>query len=289
MPSTSAPAEGAPVPEPAPVAAPPTLDARARALEFQRRLEDALATRVEPTAWGAAVFRDDLPRVADLNVLRVSEPLDGLDAAALMDQAEDLQAGLPHRSIRVDDERAGEWLAPGFAAGGWSVTRTALMVLRRLPDRPIDTSAVSEVDVDRLRPARQAAIRRRHRDLDVAAEVLEAGALPHAELRVTASAALVGSEVAAYCLIRTGPIEAKLTEVSALERAQGRGLGMATIAAAGAGARRGARPGAMLVFVESETDDWAKAIYRRLGFDERGVMYRFVRPWGDEGALPPPV
>ncbi|HEX8075947.1 MAG TPA: hypothetical protein VF545_13315 [Thermoleophilaceae bacterium] len=283
MEATSA-ADAAPPPAGAP--GPIPLDARTRALEFQCRLEDELATRVEPTDWGAAVFRDDLPRVADLNLLRVSEPLGGMDAAALMDEAENLQAGLPHRSIRVEDEHAGEWLARDFAAGGWTVTRTALMVLRRMPDRPIDTTGVTEVDLDRLRPARDAAIKRRHRDLDVAAQVLEAGVLPHPELGATALCAEVGSEVAAYCLIRASDTVAKLTEVSALERAHGRGVGLATVVAAGANARRRARPGAMLVFVESEPDEWAKAIYRRLGFDERGAMYRFVRRWGDEGALP---
>ena len=57
-----------------PPARPHMQDPRARALEFQRELEDALATRVE-AAWGTAVFRDDLPRVTGLNVLRVETGL----------------------------------------------------------------------------------------------------------------------------------------------------------------------------------------------------------------------
>ena len=32
-------------------------DLRARALEFQRELDDSLATRVESQPWGAAIFR----------------------------------------------------------------------------------------------------------------------------------------------------------------------------------------------------------------------------------------
>ena len=206
-----------------------------------------------------------------------------------MDQADLLQAGFPHRSIRVESDRLAAHLAPDFAAAGWNFERTALMVLRRHPDRPIDTSAAAAVDLERIRGARHAAIRHRHRDLDVAAEVLEAGGLPHQAVPLTAVGAIVGSEVAAYCLLRTGRGAAKLTEVFALGRAQGRGVGLAVITAAAAVARASGPPGATLVFVESEHDEWAKSIYRRLGFDERGAMYRFVRPWGDEGRLPPPL
>jgi GNAT superfamily N-acetyltransferase len=290
MDAIPAPAEGAPMIEPeGQPAGPHQQDPRARALEFQRELEDSLATRVEETAWGAAVFRDDLPRVTGLNLLRVSSGPEDVDAEALMSQAEVLQAGLPHRSIRVEGDRTAAHLAPDFAAAGWTFERTALMVLRRRPDRPIDTSAAARVELERIRGAREAAIRHRHRDLEVAAEVVEAGALAHQTVPVSAMAAIVGSEVAAYCLVRTGAGAAKLTEVFALGRAQGRGVGLAVIAAAAAAARASGPPGTTMVFVESEHDEWAKSIYRRLGFDERGAMYRFIRPWGDEGWLPPPL
>jgi GNAT superfamily N-acetyltransferase len=247
-----------------------------RALQFQRVLDAALATRVEEASWGTAIFRDDLPRVTDLNVA-VVERIGNLDAAGLMAEADRLQAGLPHRAVRVDETDAAEWLAPGFAAAGWLVSRTALMILRRSPDRPIDVSAVDEVDVDRIRVAREAAIRRVHRDLDVAAEALEVGALQHEAARLHAFAALVGGEVAAYCLLRTGEGGAKLVEVQALARSQGQGVGRATIWAAVSAARR---EQLSPIFVECEDEEWAKSVYHRLGFDEAGKVYRFVRPWG---------
>jgi GNAT superfamily N-acetyltransferase len=251
----------------------------ARALEFQRDLDRALATRVEDASWGTAIFRDDLPRVTDLNVM-VVERLNGLDAAGLIAEADRLQAGLPHRAVRVDDVEAAARLAPDFARAGWVVSRTALMLLRRNPDRPIDTSAVTEVDdLDRIRIARDAAIRRVHRDLDVAAEALEVGALQHEAASVRAYAALVGSEVAAYCLLRIGTGGAKLVEVQALARSQGHGVGRATIWAAVSAARRDRiNP----IFVECEDEEWAKSVYRRLGFDEAGKVHRFVRPWGED-------
>jgi GNAT superfamily N-acetyltransferase len=261
--------------EPSTVTRPTMLE---RALEFQRDLDRALATRIEDASWGTAIFRDDLRRVTDLNVA-VVERLNGLDAAGLMAEADRLQAGLPHRAVRVDDPEAAARLAPDFAAAGWLVSRTAVLVLRDSPDRPIDPSAVAEVDLDRIRIAREAAIRRVHRDLDVAAEALEVGALQHEAAGVRAYAALVGSEVAAYCLLRIGTGGAKLVEVQALARSQGHGVGRATIWAAVCAARR---ERVSPIFVECEDEEWAKAAYRRLGFDEAGKVHRFVRPWGED-------
>jgi GNAT superfamily N-acetyltransferase len=261
--------------EPTTLAGPTML---ARALEFQRELDAALATRVEEASWGTAIFRDDLPRVTDLNVA-VVERLDGLDVAGLMSEVDRLQTGLPHRAIRIDDPEAAASLAPGFAGAGWLVSRTALMVLRRNPDRPIDTSALTEVELGRIQIAREAAIGRVHRDLDVAAEALEVGALQHEAARVKAYAALVGTEVAGYCLLRIGAGGAKLVEVQALARSQGHGVGRATIWAAVCAARR---ERVSPIFVECEDEEWAKSVYRRLGFDEAGKLHRFVRPWGED-------
>jgi GNAT superfamily N-acetyltransferase len=261
--------------EPTTVTGPPMAE---RALAFQRELDRELATRVEDAPWGTAIFRDDLPRVTDLNVLVVERAGD-LDGPALMAEADRLQTGLPHRAIRIDDPDSAAALAPSFAAAGWLVSRTALMLLRRSPDRPIDTSAVTEVDLDRIRIARDSAIRRVHRDLDVAAEALEVGALRHEGARLHAFAALVGAEVAAYCLLRIGPGGAKLVEVQALARSQGHGVGRATIWAAICAARRErVNP----IFVECEDEEWAKSVYRRLGFDDGCTVHRFVRPWGEE-------
>jgi GNAT superfamily N-acetyltransferase len=247
-----------------------------RALGIQRELDEALAARSVLTPWGAALYHDGYPRVTDLNVLVVHRDAESIDAPELLEEAEELQANLPHRAIRIDDPAAAARLAPEFAGRGWLVSRTALMVLRRYPDRPIDTSGVAQVELDRVRTAREAAIRRVHRDLDVAAEALDVGGLQHPEAPVRAYAAIVGNEVASYCLLRTCGGGAKLVEVEALARSQGQGVGRAVIWKVAATARpEKANP----IFVECEHSDWAKTIYRRLGFDEAGLVHRFVRPW----------
>ena len=251
----------------------------ASALEFQRRLDRALATRIQETEFGSAIFREDYPRVTDLNVLVVERGALEAGGLKLMAEAERVQTGLPHRAVRVEDPDEAAQLAPEFAASGWSVSRTSVLVLRRNPDRPINTTGVSVIDPDRLKAAREAAIRRVHRDLDVAGEALAVGMLDHPDARLEAHAAVIRGEVAAYCLLRIAEGGAKLVEVQALARAQGHGVGRATIwHTAHAAARAGHTP----VFVECADEEWAKSVYRRLGFDDAGKVYRFVRPWGDD-------
>src|SRR5205823_4666350 len=260
------------------VSAPPRTARLDDALAFQRHLDCALATRVDETPLGTAIYRDDLPRVADLNLLIVERVPPGLFATALMVEVERHQAGLPQRALRVDDQEAAADLVPHFAAAGWIVQRTALMLLRRGPDRAIDISDVAELGVDQVRAARDSAMRHGRRDHDVAAEEVAAGATQAPDARVRAFAAIVGSEVAAYCMLRIGPGGAKLVEVEALPLSQGHGLGRATIWAAASAARR---ERAQPIFVECRDEDWEKSVYRRLGFDEAGKVHRFIRPWGD--------
>jgi len=251
---------------------------RSRALEFQRELDELLATRVEPMQWGAAIFRDDLPRAVDLNLLRIDAAGADLDAHALMAEADKLQAGLPHRAVRVLDPGFAAQVAPGFSAAGWLLRRTAIMVQRRLRNRPVDASSVRELTIHAVRGARRAAIMHEHRDLDVGAEVLAAGALRVKGVAPRVFGAATGSDVTAYCMLRARGDVAKITEAEALTSAGGRGLGNAVIAEAVLAARRG---GASLVFVEAANEDWAKWTYRRMGFDEAGTLHLFVRPWGE--------
>ena len=198
--------------------------------------------------------------------------------AIALARALDFQRGLDRAlATRVDEPELAARLAPDFAAVGWSVSRTALMILRRNPDRAIDVAGVREVSLDRVQDARERAFRRIHRDLDIAAEALEVGALQSDEARVRAYAAIVGTEVAAYCLLRSGEGGAKLVEVEALARSHGHGVGRATIWAAASAARsERINP----IFVECADEEWAKSVYRRLGFDELARVHRFIRPWG---------
>jgi hypothetical protein len=255
----------------------PKEEQRARALDLERAIEDGLATRAQRFRCGTALFHDRLPRAGTVNVLRIDAGVEPLDPHALLQFADELQQGLPQRSLRVvDDERAAQ-LRSVFAAAGWVVGSLSLMAPRKRPDRPVDVSAAREVELGDLRAARESTLRRVHRDLDSAEQMLVAGGLPVEGMDIRAFAATVGNEVAAYAVARVSGEVAKLTELDALVRAQGQGLGRAVIWGTVKALRE---DGVRLVAVEAE-DDWARWIFLRLGFEDVGFVHRFVRPWGD--------
>ena len=273
-----------------PLAVLPAVQARedqlAHALELERLLEDQLATSSKRYRCGTALRRDDLPRAGNLNALRVDSGVEPLDPRALMQFTDELQGGLPQRSLRIVDEERAAQLRPGFATAGWVTTTMALMAPRRRPDRPVDVTSVREIDLALLDYARATTLRRAHRDLDSAEDLLVAGGLPATGFELRAYAAMLGTEVAAYAVARVSGEVAKLTEVDALVRAHGSGLGRAVIWGAVMALRE---EGVRLVVAEALDDAWPKWIYLRLGFEEIGHTHRFVRPWGGEHAPPPAV
>jgi hypothetical protein len=218
-------------------------------------------------------------------VLRVDEGVPALEAEALMEFTDGLQDGLPQRSLRiVDDERADE-LRPAFAAAGWVTGRLTLMAPRRRPDRPVDLDPIRDVRISDIQEARQVTLRREHRDLDSAEQLLTANSLEAEDLELRCYAATVGCEVAAYAVARVSGDVAKITELDAFVRSHGHGLGRAVIWGA---VTRLRAEGARLVVVEAEDDTWPKWTFRRLGFEDIGHTHRFVRPWGG-AATPPPA
>jgi hypothetical protein len=266
---------------PQPLAALPLLqpkdEQRARALDLEAAVEDRLATRTQRFRCGTALFHEDLPRAGSLNVLRVDAGVEPLDPHALIQFTDELQRGLPQRSVRVVDDHRAAQLRPAFASAGWVVGSMSLMAQRRRPDRRVDVSGVHELDLEDLRRAREYTLGRAHRDLDSADQMLVVGGLPAEGMQIRAFAATVANEVAAYAVARVWGEVAKLTELDALERAHGQGLGRAVIWGAVKALRA---DGVRLVAVEAE-DDWVRWIFLRLGFEAVGYTHRFVRPWGD--------
>src|SRR5436190_3160400 len=149
---------------------------RDRALAFQHRLEDRLAGRTEPCQGGVAIFRPDLPRVFDLNFLRVEKkPARG--AAALAAEADRLQgaAGLLHRKLVIDDEGVGEAMLDDFRELGWLVDRMLLMAHASPRAGPVEPPA-ELVDPAELLPSQELHIRNdpHDRSPEVLRQLLEA-------------------------------------------------------------------------------------------------------------------
>lgn len=262
----------------------PRTEQRDRALELEALIEDGSATRSRRFRCGHALFNDDFPRAGALNVLRIDRGVPALDPDALMQFTDELQGGLPQRSVRVVDDERADQLRPAFAAAGWVCGGLTLMAPRGRPDRPVELSAIRPVEIADLLEARRTTLRRHHRDLDSAEQLVTANALPIEGMEMRCFAATVGYEVAAYAVARVCGDVAKLTELDAFTRSFGQGIGRALIWGAVCGLRE---QGVRLVVVEAEDDTWPKWTFRRLGFEDIGHTHRFVRPWGDADARPP--
>jgi GNAT superfamily N-acetyltransferase len=249
-----------------------------RAVAFEEALRDRCAERIVPFEWGTAVFNESLPRVWDLNVLRVDRP-GGATAEALSAEADRLQgrAGLLHRRVSIVGEAAGAELAPGFHALGWTVNRFLYMAHSRPAARPADLGLVREVDRAAVEPLRKEVIREQPwgRDPQVVRQMVAAGRLVAAAGNARHFAVVVDGVVAScadlYSDGKTGQVE----DVATLAAHRGRGYATAVVLRA---LEESVRGGHTLIFLVADDEDWPKELYARLGFDPLGRRYVFLKP-----------
>jgi len=222
--------------------------------------------------FGLAVSDPRVPLRYDSNYLLVDELPASVAAGELA--AEALRLDRP--AIMVRHQPTGERLVPAFAALGWQLHRGLLMAHRRPPDRTAPTELVSEVDEAALRPARR-------RQLAgypwatpaVAEQLLDAKLLIVQAVRARFFAVVVDGQVVAYADLYDDGRTAQIEDVATLDQHRGRGYASALVLRALDEARQS---GCDLVFLVSDEDDWPKALYRRLGFDDLGRYVKFIRP-----------
>jgi GNAT superfamily N-acetyltransferase len=260
-----------------------TENERQRAIAFMRRLDDRACERREPFAGGVATLTDRLPRIANLNLLRVEELAERLaaaelraEAARIADEADRLGGQLVHRRVVAYDEEIGTRLALGFEAlPDWITERVVLMAQHRPIDRDVDTTFVRQVEEDELQPARERFMRSGGAADELIAQELDAARRLAALGDVWAFAALVDGAVASYCeLYADGTGAAQIRGVATLAEHRGGGLARATVSHALA---KSHAIGHELTFLRAVHDDWPKNLYGKLGFDAIGTMYRFTR------------
>lgn len=245
---------------------------------FARAFAERRSERSEPFRWGTALFVDRLPRVWDLNVLRVDHLPRTLAARRLASEADRLQgaAGLAHRKVVIDDEDAGARVAPGFATLGWTSQPLLVMVHRGGQERPPAGVEVREVGESTVRPAHERFLRALpHGDDDETIRQLleeDAGSAQATSLR--RFAALVDGEVAGYCRLYSDGAMAQVEDVGTLAPHRGRGLARAVVLSAVDAALRSDHE---LVFLTARDDDWPKDLYRRMGFEAIGRIHGFAR------------
>lgn len=249
-----------------------------RAIAFEREIQARTSTRLVPFAFGTA-YLNDVYRVRwDSNLLWVERRA---TARRLVDEADRVLggAGLLHREIRVNDDRAGAALSRPLAAAGYGHDRIAVMRLARAVESSLRSPAVEEVELGTLRPALETAIQREPWGTSV--ETVRALADFRGELLRHAGArffcARVDGEIASMCeLYQIGSV-AQIEDVNTLQEFRNRGLAKAVVTDAAAQARAA---GAELVLIQAIADDWPGELYAKLGFETIGHVWSFVRQPG---------
>jgi spore maturation protein CgeE len=250
-----------------------------RVIAFLRALDERSAELAVPFRFGTAYLHSAVPRVWSRNYLAADTDLDEASAELLAAESDRIlrDAGLRHGKVEVYDEDAGARLDPEFRGLGWEVHCDLLMVARREPDRPADLSLANEVSIDELEPAWAEDTRRGPygTDEETVRQLVVNKRIVAASRETTFFAARVDGAIASYCELysdgHTGQIEAVVTS----EQFRNRGLARATVSSALAASRAA---GNDLTFLMALRDDWPKELYRKLGFDEIGRIYEFVRP-----------
>ena len=244
-----------------------------RILGFLRRTEEAVCDEVLPTPHGAAMLTPSLPLVWQLNAIHVDDPK--AEAAALMQEADEIQNAFAHRKLVVHDRELGERLAPALQADGWNVFRLLVMVQARAAERGIPDGAGAEVG-RAVGAATLAAFRREQPFGWQTAAVRQLAAMDErygSALEARDFASPPDDPACACRLYMDGEL-AQVDEVGTIEARRGRGHASAAVHAASAYARGAGRAP---VFLLTDGSDWPQQLYRRLGFDEIGVVHEFLK------------
>jgi ribosomal protein S18 acetylase RimI-like enzyme len=245
-----------------------------RVREFLRSYAEGAAGRLEPFRFGTVLLNDALPKVWDLNYLRVEGRATAEELAAEA-KAVHTAAGHGHRKLLVEEEELAAELRPGLEALGFECAPEVVMVERRPPDRPSDTSVVREISADEVRPAKRremAAEAWAVGDPEAVEQVLAGDELRPPGIRTRHFAAFVDGEIASWCDLYDDSRTAQVESVMTSAEHRNRGLARAVVTRAAAQARA---DGADLVFLVALADDWPKKLYGKLGFDVVGRLQWF--------------
>jgi ribosomal protein S18 acetylase RimI-like enzyme len=247
-----------------------------RAYAFLDLQDERKAEQLVQTRYGPVIVHSGLPRVHDLNFVRVERP-EGATAQELAREAERVQSSVPgvrHRRVNVRGKRALERLEPHFEALGWEPQRFVLMVHRRESDRPAQADA-HEVDEAALRPLWTEAIRDEPhgRDEEVLRQILEHRRLAAQAVRTRFFAAEAGGKLVAHAELYSEDGVGQIEDVVTLPGYRGRGLARALVLHAVAESKA---EGNDLTFLVADADDWPQQLYARLGFEPVGRYARFL-------------
>ena len=248
------------------------------AVELMRSVHDGSCDRRAPFSHGTALFNLALPRVWDLNFMRLESWDDPPRADDLAIEADRVQggAGLGHRRITVEHEQTALALLPGFRRLGWSVQRHLVMAHRHPSELDANGTRVIEIDAERLRAER-------HDFLGEARIGTDADAVRQLADRVLATARATDLRLFAHehdgavvsvCELYSNERSGQIEDVATRTAHRGRGLARAVVLRALEASREA---GHELTFLVADEDDWPRRLDERLGFVTIGRLHYFAK------------
>ena len=243
-----------------------------RAAAFEELIRDRCAERVVETRFGPALFNDTHSTIWNLNVVRAERPGEA-SAEDIAEEVERVQAGLGHRRVILPPRAT--VLESGFRELRWQPDHFLFMVYRG-DGEPADTAGVEEVDPERLRPLRAEIIREWQRDADekTVSELIAADMLMWKEANSRIFGIVEDGEVVSSAQLYSDGSTAQVEEVATLPTYRGRGHAKALVTRA---VEEAVADNHEFIFLVADGDDWPKKLYTRLGFEEVGSRFAFLR------------
>jgi ribosomal protein S18 acetylase RimI-like enzyme len=248
-------------------------EARARAIAFLSLVDDGCAEMIVGCPGGHAIVDTRHPALWSANHLRV-DAVEPPDAAALHAAAMSHFSGLGFEMITILRDPVARVLAAPLAALGYGPRHELLMLLGEQPIAVDPSTSVVEVKTEDLAASRIAAQVEAGRGAHVGCQLASRDALIGKLVAQRCFAAVPDGEIAARCQLYSLPGVSQIENVYTAPGYRRRGLARALLAHA---AREARAAGADLVFLVTAAGDWPRAFYRRAGFLDAALLYRFLR------------
>jgi GNAT superfamily N-acetyltransferase len=250
---------------------------RDRIHAFERGSLALVADEVAEIPEGWVARSAALPLVWNLNHVGVTGAVEHHEALELLERH---LADLPYRHLVIEHEPSGDALEEQLRAEGWQVERNLGLVLRRDPDRDLDTSMVVEADeAQALELMRQ-----------WTGEEEELKNSPRAHRQVletirriwrTRNAQRFGvlgrdGSLAAITMLFSDGVVAQVEDVFVVPEERGHGFGRALVTHAALAALDA---GHKFVFILADDNGWPKNLYADIGFEPVERSWEFQRSY----------
>ncbi len=243
-------------------------------LHHLRQTVWSLADEVENVGPGWIARTPSLPDVWALNQVHITRPAPPGEVIAL---AEERQADLSFRHIRVEPEGAAIELASTLSSAGWKVDREVIMDLAAPPARAANTEAVVELSEPQMEALMLRWLSEDFPDVETS-RLDQVGEYARREGKLWGERrfGVLGHSgaPAAITKLRSREGVAWVEDVYTVPEERNKGFARALVTHAAGLARQ---EGHELTFIIADDNDWPKHLYEQTGFRPLGLTWTFHR------------